>query len=88
MSIQFEHTDTFGGEANYCWVRRAYLTKADSVSDRALVRRAKAWAGLTGIPARVDRFGDTIAIYPRGICHVLFVNYCEPSDVEPDKVID
>lgn len=75
MAINLEHTDTFGREANYSWVRRAHIP-AD-VSDRALVRRAKAWAGLTGIRCRVERHGDTVAIYPRGICQVVFANYSE-----------
>lgn len=76
MAINLEHTDTFGGDANYSWVRRAHIP-ADGLSDRALVRRAKAWAGLTGRRCRVENYGDTIAIYPRGICQVVFANYSE-----------
>lgn len=75
MAINLEHTDTFAGEANYSWVRRAHVP-AD-VSDRALVRRAKAWAGLTGRRCRVENYGDTIAIYPRGMATVLFITYSE-----------
>lgn len=81
MAIELEHTDTFCGEANYCWVRRAQLPPRTAWSDRAIVRAAKAWAGLTGIRCRVDNYGDTIAIYPRGICHVVFATYAEKSDL-------
>jgi hypothetical protein len=75
MSIQLEHTDTFGGEANYCWVRRGELPRDRTYTDRAIVRRAKAWAGLTGVRCRVENHGDMIAIYPRGICQVVFANW-------------
>ena len=73
--IKFEHTDTFGGEANYCWVRHGEYTGKRPDSRLSIVRQAKAFAGLTGIPCRVDDFGDMIAIYPRGICHVVFVTW-------------
>ena len=38
MIYQVEFTDTFGGEANYCWVKR-YLVKAKSQS--GAIRTAK-----------------------------------------------
>lgn len=74
--LNLEYTDTFAGEANYSWVRRAHVP-VDGLSDRALVRRAKAWAGLTGRRCRVENYGDTIAIYPRGMATVLFIAYSE-----------
>lgn len=77
MKLNFEHTDTFAGESNYSWVRRATVDAPDALSDRAIVRRAKAWAGLSGIRSRVEKFGDTIAIHPAGICHVVFVTFGE-----------
>lgn len=81
MAIELEHTDTFGGEANYCWVRRAQLPVRAYWTGRAIVRAAKAWAGLTGIRCRVESYGDMIAIYPRGICHVVFATYADKSDL-------
>jgi hypothetical protein len=70
--MKVEYTDTFGGEANYSWVRRGSI--ADAKTDREAVRRAKAWAGLTGHPCRVERVGrDYIAVYPRRLETVLFV---------------
>lgn len=74
VTIQFEYTDTFGGEANYSWVRRTELQLPANISDRALVRRAKAWAGLTGCRCTVSNYGDMIDIRPAGSCTVLFVS--------------
>ena len=80
--LHFEHTDTFGGESNYAWVRRLALTpeaRADlhlvKDSDRAIVRAAKKWAGLNGVRCNVSNFGDMIEIRPRGICQVVFVTW-------------
>jgi hypothetical protein len=70
--MQVEYTDTFGGQPNYSWVRRGSI--ADAGTDREAVRRAKAWAGLTGHPCRVERHGDAIAIYPRRMATVLFIS--------------
>lgn len=75
MILTIEHTDTFAGEANYCWVRRDTLTLPDDSSRRTIMRRVKAWAGLTGDRCRVDDFGDTLAIWPAGVCHVVFVTF-------------
>lgn len=86
MAIQFEHTDTFGGEANYCWVKRAHLIGANNLSDRALVRKAKAWAGLTGMRCETSICGDMIEIRPRGICQVLFINYAEDEYVQGEAL--
>jgi len=77
MRVNLEHTDTFGGESNYSWVRRHTLDLPDTATDRTIVQKAKAWADLTGLRCRVEKFGDMIAIYPRGICHVIFVTFGE-----------
>ena len=74
MKYSIEYTDTFGGQANYCWARRWTLEAPADISDRALVRRAKALAGLTGIPCRRADWGDSLALYPYGSCTVLFIN--------------
>jgi hypothetical protein len=75
MIVNFEHTDTYAGESNYSWVRRDSFQAPDNLSNRALVRRAKQWAGLSGVRSRVDNFGDMLAIYPQGICHVVFITF-------------
>ncbi len=92
-TYQIEYTDTFGGEANYCWVNRAKITmpelthygydggtnyvKANKVFERELMRRAKAEMGLTGVRGRVDRYGETIEFRPYGSATVMFITWCE-----------
>lgn len=71
---KLEHTDTFGGEANYCWVNRETLPEAD-YTDLQLVRRAKKFAGFTGLRCEVSNFGDMIQITPRGMCQTVFVTW-------------
>ena len=78
MTYLVETTDTFGGDANYCWVRR-YLIDAPTVDYRSsayrreLVRMAKAAAGWTGWRCDTYVMDDGYAIHPRGICQVTFV---------------
>ncbi|UOF82420.1 UNVERIFIED_CONTAM: hypothetical protein [Bacteriophage sp.] len=74
--IQFEHTDLYAGEANYSWVRRTSIEDTN-LSDKAIVRRAKAWAGLTGLRCKVENWGDMLRIdaSPSGLLHVVFVTY-------------
>lgn len=76
MKVTAEFTDTYGGEANYSWVRRAELEVPDTLSDRAIVRRVKAQLGLTGSRAkRRDSWMDHIALWGiDGACVVLFIN--------------
>lgn len=74
MRFDIEYTDTFGGEANYCWVKRASIEAADNISGRALMRRAKAAMGLSNVRGRKDDTGETIAFRPYGSCTVMFIN--------------
>jgi hypothetical protein len=92
-NYEIEITDTFGGEANYCWVRRHSFTmpemtrygydgsqgytKAAKTYRRELVKRAKALAGWTGARCEVTDFGDTVEIRPRGAALVAFVTFKE-----------
>lgn len=73
MIYDIEYTDTFGGEANYCWVDRQELEVNDDVSDLALVRRAKSALGLSGVRGRMDAYGDHWAFYPYRTCTVMFI---------------
>ena len=90
-TYQIEITDTFSGEANYSWVKRETLTmselthygydgssnytKANKAYRRQLVRKAKAIAGWTGWPCKVEDWGGTLRIEPRGACMVAFVEW-------------
>ena len=89
MQYQIEYTDTFGGEANYSWVRRATIvmpelthygydgganySKANRVYGRELMRRAKAAVGLTGARGKRESYGETITFRPYGCNTVLFI---------------
>ncbi len=84
-----EYTDTFGGEANYSWVRRATIempelthygydgllgySRANRVYNRELMRRAKAAVGLTGIDGKREECGGIIEFRPHGSCTVLVI---------------
>lgn len=70
-----EVTDTFGGEANYSWVRRAELTVPPALSRRSLVRRAKALMGWTNRPCSVHSYGEQLELRPHGGCVVMFITY-------------
>lgn len=76
-NIQWELTDTFGGDANYSWVKRGTIeTKpGEDYSDLAAVRRVKKEIGWSGYPCRTENYGDMIAIYPRGICQVCLITF-------------
>jgi len=71
-----EVTDTFGGEANYCWVKRG-TTRA--MSRRGITRAVKRIAGWDGwCRVRVTSYGDMYEIRPTltsGVCQVAFVTF-------------
>lgn len=88
-----EYTDTFAGEANYCWVHRARVgmpelthygydgahgfAKANKAYQRELMRRAKAAVGLTGVRGERADIGDTIEFRPYGMATVMFITWEE-----------
>ena len=96
MPYQVEYTDTFGGEANYSWVRRARVdvpelthygydgalgyVKAAKRQERELMRRAKAAVGLTGVRGVKTSYGDTIDFRPHGSCTVMFVTWDDSAE--------
>ena len=71
----FEFTDTFAGEANYCWVKRGSFPVADNVSDTTVMRRAKKILGLNGVRGRTNRLGDSIEFVPYRSCTALFIRF-------------
>lgn len=86
-----EYTDTFGGEANYSWVKRAVIampelthygydgssnySKANKVFNRELMKKAKAAMGLTGVRGETYEMGDTLEFRPYKSCTVMFVTF-------------
>ena len=93
MQFSYEYTDTFGGEANYCWVKRGTVSvpelthygydgsrgymRADKAQSRQVVRLVKAALGLTGVKCRREEWSDTIALYPYGTNCVAFISCVE-----------
>jgi hypothetical protein len=72
-TIPFEMTDTFGGEANYSWVRRGEVSLPEGASDLTLVRRVKKALGLEGVPCKRESYGEQIVLRPVGSCVVVFI---------------
>ena len=87
-----EFTDTFGGEANYSWVRRATLSvpewsafkdwdgdgrREPKAYQRTVMRRAKAALGLSGVRGRTLSIGDSYEFRPYNMACVLYVTYAE-----------
>jgi hypothetical protein len=91
MTYDIEYTDTFGGEANYSWVKRARVSmpelthygydgatnyvRAGRVFRRELMRKAKAEMGLSGVRGVTHYHGDMIEFRPYRSCTVMFVSY-------------
>ena len=80
MKYVVEYTDTFGGEANYSWLKRAWVDGSndamawvDGSNDRRIKRAAKAAMGLTGVRGTWDTIGETLMFHPRGSCTIVFV---------------
>jgi hypothetical protein len=90
---QVEYTDTFAGEANYSWVKRAVVAMPELTTygydgctnyaaankryTRELMRRAKAVVGLTGTRGRRESWGDCEVFRPYGSATILFVSWHE-----------
>ncbi len=78
-----ELTDTFGGEANYCWVKRAQVAGRDDDAwnprrEQSLVmRRAKAEMGMSGVRGVTHNMGDGYEFRPYGACVVMFVTWTD-----------
>lgn len=75
--LKVEVTDTYGGEANYSWVKRFEQWIPKYVSDRECVRVAKKLSGFTGHPCVTENFGGKtgFTLHPRNLCQIIFVNF-------------
>ena len=68
ITFDLELTDTFAGETNYSWVRRATITAPDGLSDLALVRRANRALDISGVRRNTQTHGDLIQLDVVGAC--------------------
>jgi hypothetical protein len=66
-----EITDTFAGEANYCWVKR-YLVESVSVQG-AMAKISKE----SGYNWRVDYKGEISRYNAKGACICAFIQWCD-----------
>ena len=58
--IKVEFTDTFGGEANYCWMKK-YIVEADNL--KQAITKAKKLRYCSPLPKhKTSDFGDMIRI--------------------------
>ena len=76
-NILYEVTDTYGGEANYSWVKRGKIEckEGENYSDLAAIRRVKKAIGWNGVKCRVSSYGDMIELNPTGACQVCFIYF-------------
>ena len=72
VTWDIEVTDTFGGEANYCWVYRYAISMPGGISYLALVRRIKSVTGYSGIRGHTYVSGDFVEIRFPSRCIVIF----------------
>lgn len=76
MAYEIEVTDTFQGEANYCWVKRG---TTNAKSRRGKIEAAKRVAGWQGwCRVKATDFGDMLRVEPvgtSGVCQVAFVTW-------------
>ena len=75
-NIQYEMTDTFGGESNYSWVQRGEIEMKDKpFSNLAAVRKVKKELGYSGVRCETTNCGDMLELRPIGMCIVIFITF-------------
>jgi hypothetical protein len=77
MLYDYEMTDTFAGEANYCWIKRGTV-KASSFT--GAIRAAKRQVDWLPRRHRVDmRCGDMVRIVAKGAPICMFITWHDDS---------
>lgn len=74
LKANCEYTDTYGGEPNYSWVRRASFPVKNE-SRRSIMRQAKKALGLTGMRGKVFDSGDLIEFRPFRSNTIAFISF-------------
>jgi hypothetical protein len=75
MKVAVTHTDTFGGEPNYGWVKRHEFMIHGEASQYNITRKAKALAGMTGVKSDTYDYDIGLTIKPRGYHQIIFVDF-------------
>lgn len=75
--IHYEITDTYGGDANYSWVKcgKIRCKPSENYSDLAAVRRVKKDAGWENVRCKREDYSDMIVLRPSGQCAVMFITF-------------
>lgn len=92
MIFEYEYTDTFAGEANYCWVKRGTVSvpelthygydgsngyiKANAMQTRELIKRVKRALGVSDRHAK-EEYGDMIRLDFKRAGTVCFIQYSD-----------
>jgi hypothetical protein len=92
QTYEYEYTDTFGGEANYSWVKRGKVcvpelthygydgsqgyARANAKQARRIITETKRALGITDRHVKSD-YGDMIRLDFKRAGTVCFINYCE-----------
>ena len=92
MIFEYEYTDTFAGEANYCWVKRGSVrvpelthygydgsngySKADKAQTRELIKRVKRALGVSDKHVK-ENYGDMIRLDFKRAGTVCFIQYSD-----------
>ena len=75
-----EMTDTFGGEANYCWIHRFIVTAS---SERGAMRKVSRETGFTarctmpGDPERWDAVGACVCFFVEFATDLMIQHYLQ-----------
>ena len=73
-----EMTDTFGGDANYSWVKRLHVRASSVVG---AIRKARTHWGCTDRITKAWGDGETRRYNVQGACVCLFVSHLEESSI-------
>ena len=68
----YEYTDTFGGDANYSWVKRGEVMAKNM---NHAVRLTKTALDLNNVICKRDSIGDMVTLRPRCSCTIVFIQY-------------
>lgn len=74
---EIEITDTFGGEANYCWVKRGTTRAQTRRGKIEAAKRLAGWQGWCRVKV-VANHGDLLEVRPvdtAGVCQVAFITW-------------
>ena len=72
LTAYAEMTNTYGGKANYYWIKQVKVT---AKTERELIKKVKSEFSLTGIKCKKCYFGDMIQLNPRNMNIVVFINF-------------